>query len=164
MQNEAFSLFLPFSPPSSIYHSPLSHTRGYTQPKALGKKKNKRKKRRKLWRLLCFLGGIVSLTSKRVKVATEDTSVISVKSHNFRLLSQDGNTAHFLTPVCDLCQKKKKEKVFKTSTTWPWSIKALLKPTDFLLQSHLVVQRQPPQNALRGILPLDASHIGRIRF
>ena len=42
------------------------------------------------------------LTSKRIKVATEDTWGVSVESQDFGVSNQGGYAAHFSGPACDL--------------------------------------------------------------
>lgn len=117
--------------PSHLSITHLSWTlKGTLSPKPWVKKKKKTKEKRKLWRYPSFLGGIVSLRSKRVKVATKDTSVILVKSHNFRLLSRDGNTALFF--LCFFFGGLwSSQKVFQTSTTWPWDFQSTAEPHRF---------------------------------
>lgn len=85
-----------FSSPSSITY--FSCTRRHFQKVLSPRPRVKHKEKKKLNFEDFHLSSeelFLILTSKRMKVATEDTKAVSVESRDLRVLNQDGYAAHF---------------------------------------------------------------------
>lgn len=144
-----------FSSPSSITH--FSCTRRHFQkvlsPRPRVKHKEKKKKLNFEDFHLSSEELFLILTSKRMKVATEDTKAVSVESQDLRVLNQDGYAAHFWSfaifvnflklPLLDLekYQSVAKTHRFSALVSSCWG-------SDYTVTYNLLVSLLPrPQNA-----------------
>lgn len=144
-----------FSSPSSITH--FSCTRRHFQkvlsPRPQVKHKEKKKKLNFEDFHLSSEELFLILTSKRMKVATEDTKAVSVESRDLRVLNQDGYAAHFWSfaifvnflklPLLDLekYQSVAKTHRFSALVSSCWG-------SDYTVTYNLLVSLLPrPQNA-----------------
>lgn len=97
-----FILFLRFAPLPSITHVSHTHFWQVLSPRPWVKhEKEKKRANFEDFHLSCEELFLI-LTSKRIKVTTEETGAVSVESQDFGVSNQGGYAAHFSRPVCDL--------------------------------------------------------------